>query len=464
MRPLFPTKPLLALSLLALLAIPPALAQAPAGRLAEASGPVSLRPIGGTWAAAPRGAALLEGQTLRTGPRAQAELDLGANRLGLDPDTILRIDSAHPGMPAFTLEQGRAMILLRSLQPGQVARINLPRGSVTLAEPGLYVVSAPEAGRPASIGVSRGLAQVYGPGVSLAVPAGQTGLFGGTEPAAMRAGVADGFLADDPTPPPPQVVRPATPPPPATPIAPPPDLAGLPGTDPLRQQGRWDDLPEYGAVWYPPVAPSWNPYADPWQAERWGYVPYTSGAWIMIGPRWAWMPPRRVPPPAWRHAYPPPGMGQPNRYPAAVPPVAVPPLPAPNPFPAAPHITAPRPMPPAAVLPPSAIAPGVSFVPTPPMPRPPLAAPVATPPVIVSPVIPAPRPSLPAALPPPAAPPLAAPHVFTPRPTPPPAALPPPMAAPRMPAPPMAAPPMAAPPRPAAPPPSRICPPGRTIC
>ena len=38
----------------------------------------------------PRGAALLEGQTLRTGPRAQAELDLGANRLGLDPDVLAR--------------------------------------------------------------------------------------------------------------------------------------------------------------------------------------------------------------------------------------------------------------------------------------------------------------------------------------------------------------------------------------
>ena len=432
MRPLFPV-----LSLIAVLALSPALAQAPAGRLAEASGAVSLRPIGGTWSAAPRGTALLEGQALRTGPRGRAELDLGANRLGLDPDTVLRIDSAHPGMPAFTLEQGRAMLLLRSLQPGQVARINLPRGSVTLAEPGLYVVSAPQAGRPATIGVSRGLAQVYGPGVSLAVPAGQTGTFGGAEPAAVRQGVAEGFLADDPSAPPPQVIRPHQPPAP-----PPPDLAAIPGDDPLRQQGSWDDLPEYGAVWYPPVAPSWNPYADPWQAERWGHVPYSTGAWIMIGPRWAWMPPRRVPPPAWRHAHPPPGLAHqyrpfPGTPPMAAPPIAMPP---PRPFPAAPHVVAPRPMQPAAVLPPPAIAP------------------FAPPPVIAT-----PRPAPPPVVaPPPMAPP-AAPHVFTPRPSQMPAALPPPMAAPRMAPPPMAAPPMAAPPRPA-PPPSRTCPPGRTVC
>ena len=462
MRPLFPV-----LSLIALLAAAPALAQAPAGRLAEASGPVSLRPIGGTWSAAPRGAALLEGQTLRTGPRAQAELDLGANRLGLDPDTVLRIDSAHPGMPAFTLEQGRAMILLRSLQPGQVARLNLPRGSVTLAEPGLYVISAPEAGRPATVGVSRGLAQVYGPGISLAVAAGQTGLFGGTDPAGLRPGVADGFLADDPTPPPPQVFRPtpaARPAaaPPAVAVAPPPDLAGLPGTDPLRQQGSWDDLPEYGAVWYPPVAPSWNPYADPWQAERWGHVPYTSGAWIMIGPRWAWMPPRRVPPPAWRHAHPPPGLGRPHRpSPGALPPPGLPAMP----FPAAPSIMAPRPLPPPAVLPatlPPTLPPAIA--PRPGQPRPPLATPTPMAPA-GQPSLPAPRPAPTPTLVAPAPPPVAAPHVFTPRAAPPPAALPPSMPPPRI-APPaaMAPPPMAAPPPRPAPPPPRTCPPGRITC
>ena len=307
MRKLFLALPLAALLALSPAPQSPAFAQAPAGRLAEAAGPVSLPPIGGTWSPAPRGAALLEGQALRTGPRATAELDLGPNRLGLEPDTVLRIDSAHPATPAFTLEQGRAVILLRSLRPGQVGRVHLPGGSVTLGEPGLYVVAAPGAGRPGSVGVSRGLAQLHGPGVSLAVPAGQTGVFGGPGPATLRQGVAEGFLADDPSPPP-EIVRPA-----AQPAAP-----GLAGDDPLRREGSWAELPEYGTVWYPPVAPSWNPYADPWQAERWGYAPYTSGAWIMIGPRWAWMPPRRVPPPAWRHAHPPPGAARPHRPPPAV--------------------------------------------------------------------------------------------------------------------------------------------------
>lgn len=444
---------ILAAALAALLAAVPAAAQAPAGRLAEATGPVALRPLGGAWAPVPAGTPLQEAQTLRTGPRAQAELDLGPNRLGLDPDTVLRIDSAHPGMPAFTLEQGRAMLLLRSLRPGQVARLHLPGGNVTLAEPGLYVVTVPQAGRPGAVGVSRGLAQVHGPGISLAVPQGQTGLFGGPEPASLRQGVAEGFLADDPTPPPPQVVHPTAPPPTAPP---PPDLASLPGTDLLRQQGSWADLPEYGTVWYPPVPLGWSPYVDPWRADRWGHVPYSSGAWIMIGPRWAWMPPRRVPPPAWRHAHPPPGHGH-RPPPVAVPPIATP-VPS-APFPAAPHVVAPRPMPPAATLPPPAFIPAAPVTVPTGQPRPPLATPTL--PLPGAPPAVAPRPNLP---PPVATAPPAAPHVFTPRPAPMPAALPPPMPAPRIAPPPAIAPPMAAPPRPAPPPPTRTCPPGRTVC
>ena len=142
------------LALVVLLLATPAAAQAPVGRVAELSGALSLRPPGGGFAPIGRGASLAEGQTLRTGARGQAELDLGANRIGLDPDTVLRIDSAHPATPAFTLQQGRAMLLIRSLQPGQVARLDMPGGGVTLAQPGLYAIQVAEPGRPASVGVS----------------------------------------------------------------------------------------------------------------------------------------------------------------------------------------------------------------------------------------------------------------------------------------------------------------------
>ena len=304
-------------------------AQGPVGRISEASGPVSLRPPGGGWAAVARGGALSEGQTVRTGPRSQAELDLGVNRIGMDPDTVLRIDSAHPATPAVTLEQGRVMLLVRSLQAGQVGRVLLARGSVTLAGPGLYVIEVGEAGGAATVGVSRGLAQIYGPGVSVRVTAGQTWVIGRADggPGSLRAGVADGFLADDSSiPAMPQVVRPdwqAPVPGPlvASPIGVPmEEVAGLPGGEALLRDGSWGSVPEHGQVWYPPVAVGWSPYADAWGDYRpWGYTPWHYGTWIQIGPRWGWVPPRRhhVPEYVHRGGQPPPAVAQPHRAPPA---------------------------------------------------------------------------------------------------------------------------------------------------
>ena len=324
-------QPRIALLFVALMLAAPAAAQAPIGRLAEATGPVQARDGARAWSALPRGTDIREGQTLRTQSRSQAEFDLGANRIGLDPDTVLRIDSAHPAAPAFALEQGRAMFLLRTLQPGQEARIATPRATIALIQPGLYVVDAGDGGRPLTLGVSRGMAQAVASGVSLMVQAGQTGVVGGpdTRPASLRAGVAEGFLADDPAmPPPPQIVRPTMPPLP-TPgqiaYGPPPEIVELPGGDALLRDGSWVETPDYGPVWYPPVAHGWSPYADPWgERTAWGYAPWHFGTWIAIGPRWGWRPPPRHhypyyarghrPPPLPQHyGRPPPAVAQPNR-------------------------------------------------------------------------------------------------------------------------------------------------------
>jgi hypothetical protein len=292
------------------------------GQVATATGPLSLRSPQGAWLPAAPGAGLGPGQALRTGPAGQAEIDLGADRIGLDPATILRLDGATPGGFAATLEQGRAMVLLRSLQPGQTATLATPRATITFGEPGLYTIDAGDAARPLTVGTSRGLAQAYGPGISVAIPAGQTGVIPPGGPATLRPGVAEGFLADNPAPPLPGIVRPAPPPPSAS-----TDLAGLPGAEALQHEGAWETTPEYGAVWYPPVAPGWNPYADAWIGAPWAYAPWFYGTWILIGPRWGWLPP----PPAWRrpgwYSPPPPGGRPPPAYaqPGRPPPLRAPP-------------------------------------------------------------------------------------------------------------------------------------------
>src|SRR5581483_903834 len=64
----------------------------------------------------------------------------------------------------------------------------------------------------------------------------------------------------------------------------------------------YEDLDEYGYVWYPSVAPGWAPYVDghwiyqyPWgwtwvDYEPWGYAPFHYGRWVFAGGFWGWAP------------------------------------------------------------------------------------------------------------------------------------------------------------------------------
>jgi hypothetical protein len=75
------------------------------------------------------------------------------------------------------------------------------------------------------------------------------------------------------------------------------------GGDDLDQYGQWNDVPEYGNVWYPTSVPAgWAPYRDghwawidPWgwtwvDDQPWGFAPFHYGRWAYIGSRWGWMP------------------------------------------------------------------------------------------------------------------------------------------------------------------------------
>ncbi|MGH8190005.1 MAG: DUF6600 domain-containing protein, partial [Rhodanobacteraceae bacterium] len=80
----------------------------------------------------------------------------------------------------------------------------------------------------------------------------------------------------------------------------PPDMIG---GDELDQYGQWNDVPEYGNVWYPTTVPvGWAPYRyghwawiDPWGwtwvgDEPWGFAPFHYGRWAYISNRWGWVP------------------------------------------------------------------------------------------------------------------------------------------------------------------------------
>jgi hypothetical protein len=75
------------------------------------------------------------------------------------------------------------------------------------------------------------------------------------------------------------------------------------GAEDLDRHGRWDQHPEYGAVWVPfEVSSTWAPYrygrwawVRPWgwtwvDDSRWGFAPFHYGRWVHWRGRWGWAP------------------------------------------------------------------------------------------------------------------------------------------------------------------------------
>jgi len=74
------------------------------------------------------------------------------------------------------------------------------------------------------------------------------------------------------------------------------------GASDLDANGQWVNVPDYGWVWVPTVAPDWAPYRDgnwvwepyygwTWASyEPWGWAPYHYGRWFSYRNSWAWWP------------------------------------------------------------------------------------------------------------------------------------------------------------------------------
>lgn len=79
------------------------------------------------------------------------------------------------------------------------------------------------------------------------------------------------------------------------------------GWEDLDRYGRWDNDPQYGALWLPSVVASgWAPYQfgkwiwmAPWgwtwvDNAPWGFAPFHYGRWVSVSGRWAWSPGQRI--------------------------------------------------------------------------------------------------------------------------------------------------------------------------
>lgn len=75
------------------------------------------------------------------------------------------------------------------------------------------------------------------------------------------------------------------------------------GVEDLDRYGRWEQSPDYGAIWIPRnVAPDWAPYrmghwawVNPWgwtwvDDAPWGFAPFHYGRWVWHRSAWCWTP------------------------------------------------------------------------------------------------------------------------------------------------------------------------------
>jgi len=276
-------------------------AQDPPSRVARlnwTSGAVSFQPAGvDTWVPASLNYPLTTGDHLYTDTDGLAEMHIGPNAIHLNFQSnfgFLNLDDATVQM-RFT--EGAMEVRLRALADQDVYEVDTPNGAITLLRAGDYRIETDPNRNATMITVNAGDAEVTANGSAFPVHARQTAYFSDGAPPDVRPAnppddfdrfVGDRNAAEDRQPPPQYVPT------------------SMIGYQDLSSQGTWQDTPQYGPVWAPPVQAGWAPYhngrwvwVDPWgwtwvDEAPWGFAPFHYGRWALLGARWVWIPGTRA--------------------------------------------------------------------------------------------------------------------------------------------------------------------------
>jgi len=271
------------------------------GRIAAVTGTVSFHNSGDTqWSAATPNYPVSSGNAFWTEPSSQSELEISASRIAMAGGTEFDVATLDASGLQGVAAQGEIYIDLQDLLPNEVWSIQTPRGLVRLSGAGRYDIVVGTTDQPTLVTVLEGSAQIDGAGASLQVAANLTATITGTDSFQGSVGTAprDAFLTERLNAERPAQAVPA----PAQAVPAQAQVVAMPGGRDLAAFGSWSPAPEYGQVWYPPVAATWAPYREghwayvaPWgwtwvDDAPWGFAPFHYGRWIQISGRWAWTP------------------------------------------------------------------------------------------------------------------------------------------------------------------------------
>jgi len=164
------------------------------GRLAKASGTVSFHTADqDQWTQASLNYPVTSGNSFWTEPKAQAVIEIGANRLYMDQSTELDLTTLSEESLVATVPQGGVYLSLTVASSNDQYEIDTPRGIVTLSEPGGYEIVAGDADNPTVVAVSQGNAEFVAGNVHLSIGPRQSATIWGSD----QIYIATGPAADD---------------------------------------------------------------------------------------------------------------------------------------------------------------------------------------------------------------------------------------------------------------------------
>jgi hypothetical protein len=218
------------------------------GRLSLVSGKVGVR-TSSEWLDAELNFPVAADASIRTGPQARAEIEIGADTFELTPDSEIEIVKLEDRAIQVSVVRGRIGVALRRLDDGDSVEVDVSGECVPLLQSGRYDIDAGNGRVMGSTGDTRSD-------------------FNETR-----------FTA-------PYYISPYT-----------------TGFAELDAAGSWQSTVQYGAVWAPNDLPAdWAPYHDghwrwiaPWgwswiDHQPWGFVTSHYGRWAFVGEHWVWVP------------------------------------------------------------------------------------------------------------------------------------------------------------------------------
>jgi hypothetical protein len=216
------------------------------GRIADFGGAVHVAPEdrANEWAEVGLNYPVVSGDNLWVSGDGRAEVDVGGGRLRLAGDTNVHMSRIDDRELSLFVAQGRVIVRLDVLDPGEVARIDTPNTQVTLLRPGLYRIEVSNDRQETTLVVREGEATAaVTNGLQQVLPGQTATIFGDQDVQAdVRNGTGlDGFRymerRRD------RYYRSNRS---AAYVSP-----QMVGAADLEQYGAWQTYPEYGAVWFP---------------------------------------------------------------------------------------------------------------------------------------------------------------------------------------------------------------------